>query len=150
MGFKEAVRTCLKQKYATFQGRASRSEYWYFMLFYWGGMMVLAGVGAAILFPMTDGLRNGSSPALILVFAPLLIFFLACFIPSIAASVRRFHDRDLSGWWVLGVAVLGNVPYLGLVVSIGALVIYCLKGTAGPNRFGRDPLGSDYSAEVFA
>jgi len=74
---------------------------------------------------------------------------LAIIIPGIAVTVRRLHDRDMSGWWYLGVAVLGQVPYLGALIQLGFLVLMCLPGTPGPNRFGPDPKGTD-SYEAFA
>lgn len=146
MGFSDAVRTCLKQKYATFQGRASRSEYWWFMTFYFL-VIAVAGLFAALVIQMGD---QGSSTMMIIGSLPAIIVVLGLLIPTLAATVRRLHDRNMSGWWVLGFAVLGAIPFVGIIVSIGSLVIYCLKGTEGPNRFGRDPLGSDTSADVFA
>ena len=64
--------------------------------------------------------------------------------------VRRYHDRNLSGWWVLGVMIGTNIPYVGVVIGIVSLVITILKGTEGENRFGPDPLQEQNSAEVFA
>lgn len=69
------------------------------------------------------------------------LFTLLILVPSIAVQVRRFHDQNLSGWFVL----LGLIPYLGALVI---LVFMLLPGTKGPNRFGPDPKGS--SAETFA
>lgn len=57
--------------------------------------------------------------------------------PSIAVSVKRFHDRDMSGWWVL----MALVPLIGTIFLF--VVVGCLRGTVGSNRFGPDPLGSD-------
>ena len=151
MGFTEAVRTCLKLKYATFQGRASRSEYWYFFLFYFLVLFGLLIVGAALM-----GLFGGfagdpaDNPIMFIVFLPAILAVLAMIVPIIAVSVRRLHDRDMSGWWYLGFMVLSQIPIVGILVSIGWLVLSCLKGTEGPNRFGRDPLGPEHSADVFA
>jgi uncharacterized membrane protein YhaH (DUF805 family) len=55
------------------------------------------------------------------------VFYLAILVPSIAVGVRRMHDQDKSGWFIL--------------VPIANLIFYCLPGTPGPNRFGPDPLG---------
>jgi uncharacterized membrane protein YhaH (DUF805 family) len=71
-------------------------------------------------------------------------------LPVIALQVRRFHDRDMSGWWYLGAVIVGNVPFVGILVWIAVFVISCLKGTDGPNRFGPDPLRPESTAEVFA
>ena len=76
------------------------------------------------------------------------IFVLAVLIPSIAVTVRRLHDRDMSGWWYLGFIVASAIPLLGLIASIAFLVVMFLPGTEGPNRFGPDPK-DPHSAEVF-
>ncbi|WP_188578348.1 DUF805 domain-containing protein [Azorhizobium oxalatiphilum] len=111
---KDAILTAFN-KYATFSGRASRSEFWYFLLF-------TTVVGFAL--GLVDlGLTRGD-------FSPLSnLFSLAVLLPSIAQSVRRLHDCDRSGWWVL----LALVPLVGIIVLI---VFWAQRGTAGPNRFG--------------
>lgn len=152
MGFSEAVRTCLQLKYATFSGRASRSEYWWFFLFVALVAMVLVGIGGGIMG--TSGIEQmqagGSMPVASMVFFGIAaIFYLAVLLPVIAVTVRRFHDRDLSGWIYLAAIVLGFVPFVGIIASIGAFVITVLKGTPGENKFGRDPLGPQHSADVF-
>lgn len=119
MGFQQAVKTCLS-KYVDFQGRASRSEYWYFVLAY-----ALVLIAVAIL-AVTLGARSMLFPLLGLV-------LLAIFLPSIAAQVRRLHDTNASGWWIL----LAFIPYVGGLIM---LVWYCIPGTKGENRFGPDPL----------
>ena len=149
MGFGEAINTCVKQKYATFQGRAARSEYWWFGLFFTLAMAVTGAVGGiAIGMTRSDGSQPGAG--VILAFVPLIVVTLGLIIPSLAVTIRRLHDRDMSGWWYLGIIVLGAIPVIGFVFTIGFLVLMCLKGTAGPNRFGRDPLGPLTSADVFA
>ena len=156
MGFGEAIATCLK-KYVSFQGRARRSEYWYFVLF-----AIVASNPAAILDAIvTPYQRNGPFSA---------VLSLALFLPSLSVTVRRLHDIDRSGWWVGGlyiyaalaivvaIAVLaGNTVagasaaqsvLLALLVlgfvgyAILLLVFAILKGTDGPNRYGADPLQS--------
>jgi uncharacterized membrane protein YhaH (DUF805 family) len=67
------------------------------------------------------------------------VYVLAAFIPSIAVTVRRFHDRDMSGWWYLGLTVAGVIPFIGFLGSIAFLVLMFLPGTPGSNRFGSDP-----------
>jgi uncharacterized membrane protein YhaH (DUF805 family) len=116
MDFKTAVTTCFR-KYATFHGRARRSEYWWFQLF-----LAIAGVASGI----ADAIV--SAPLAWFAFLVLLVSFL----PSLAVFVRRLHDVDRSGWWVL----LFVVPLIGPI----ALFIFVLsRGTDGPNRFG-DPV----------
>ena len=128
MGFQEAVRTVLS-KYIVIEGRARRAEYWYFVLF---------GLIGGIIFGALDGILFGGSEM-----TPISsLFSLALFIPSITVGIRRLHDRDMSGWWML----LVFVPFIG---AIALLVIFVLRGTDGANRFGPDPLGSggdDWSA----
>lgn len=75
---------------------------------------------------------------------------LASILPAITVQVRRFHDRNISGWWYLALFILGFVPYLGLISGIAILVISVLRGTEGPNKFGPDPLRPEARAEVFA
>ena len=149
MGFKEAVNTVLKQKYATFQGRAARSEFWYFLLFVSIVGLVLMGLGFAM--GGMNALEGRSGGTLGLIFFGLYgIFYLAILIPSIAVSVRRLHDRNMSGWWYLGMIVASLIPFVGFIASIAFLVIMCLKGTDGENKYGPDPLKGAADAEVFS
>ena len=71
------------------------------------------------------------------------IFVLAVIIPHIAVGIRRLHDTDHSGWWLL----MFLLPIIGPIVL---LVFFCTEGDQGPNRFGEDPYGSDTLEEVFA
>lgn len=147
MGFVDAVRTSLIVKYATFQGRAARSEFWYFSLFY--GLILLAFGALGFALGGGSNFRAGNLRSFV-PFVPLIIVVLAMIIPTIAVTVRRLHDRDMSGWWYLGFVVLGFIPVVGKLVSFATLVLYALKGTVGPNRFGRDPLGVEHNADIFA
>lgn len=153
MGFKDAVRTCLREKYVTFSGRASRSEFWYFMLF-----LFLLLVGLALLFFVLGGLgaiQSGNADALfsgafaIIAVAAGLIW-LATVLPTISVFVRRFHDINLSGWWYLGCIIGGFIPYIGFLISLVPYVIGFIKGTAGDNNYGPDPLVEQHTADVFA
>lgn len=74
---------------------------------------------------------------------------LAIIVPSIAVSIRRLHDRDMSGWWYLGLTLAGLIPIIGFLASIALLVLMALPGTPGPNRFGPDPKDPSQAA-VFA
>lgn len=127
------------RRYADFSGRSRRKEYWMFAL----GLVILYAIMAFIL---GAGMLGGSDPAAGLFGGVagilFLLILLAIIIPSIAVQVRRFHDQDKSGWFVL----LNFLPYLG---SIVVLVFMCLEGTRGPNRFGPDPKGPDHT-EVFS
>ena len=78
------------------------------------------------------------------------LLMLASILPAIGVQVRRFHDRNISGWWYLALFILSFVPYIGLIPGIAILVISVLRGTEGPNKFGPDPLRPQARAEVFA
>ncbi|MCA3778455.1 MAG: DUF805 domain-containing protein [Burkholderia sp.] len=123
MGFSEAVRTVLN-KYATFEGRARRSEYWYFTL-----LSVILSIAAQVI---GGGGRNGGLITLLLL-GVLCLVSLALLIPGIAVSVRRLHDTGRSGWFLL-------IALIPLVGGILLLVWMCSRGTEGPNRFGADPI----------
>lgn len=114
MDFQTAVKTCLTEKYATFGGRAARSEFWWFTLFTLVTSLVLQALGGEVL--------GG-------------IFALAVLLPGIGVAVRRLHDVERSGWWYL----LVLIPLIGALILIFAFFIH--RGTEGPNRFGADPLG---------
>lgn len=123
MTFTESIKTCLKDKYADFNGRASRSEYWWFALFsvlVYLGIMILSG-------GISNDEENISSTSTIM----LLIAVVALLIPSIAVAVRRLHDTDKSGWWYL----ISLVPYVGGLVLLVLLVLPAKE----PNRFGETP-----------
>jgi uncharacterized membrane protein YhaH (DUF805 family) len=122
MTFGEAVRTCLVEKYVNFSGRARRSEFWWFTLFGWLVMVVLSLIEGTVF--------NTESGYGILT----TIWGLAIILPSIGVSVRRLHDLDKSGWWLL----LSVIPVIGFLVL---LFWYVQQGTPGQNRFGADPIG---------
>jgi uncharacterized membrane protein YhaH (DUF805 family) len=142
MGFFEAVKTCLT-KYVTFNGRARRSEFWWFFLF-----SALLG----IIFSWVPVVRQAVQLAILL--------------PSLAVNIRRLHDLDRSGWFILlplpamivaaifgviGLAEQSSKPgrffwmagIFGLIAAVCYVVLlvwYCEKGTTGRNRFGEDPI----------
>jgi uncharacterized membrane protein YhaH (DUF805 family) len=113
--FGESVSTCLK-KYFNFKDRASRSEYWYFQL---------------LILPIFIWTQFPSDDNQILVIQLVLTFGLI--IPAMSSGVRRFHDKDKSGWFIL----ISIIPIIG---SIIILIMLSDKGTEGPNRFGKYPL----------
>lgn len=99
------------KKYAEFNGRARRKEYWMFFLF---NLIISFVIG------FVCGLILGEKGRIV-----ANIYSLAVLLPSIAVGVRRMHDTDHSGWWII-------VPIVNLVFA-------CIEGTPGPNRFGPDP-----------
>lgn len=143
VGFSEAFRLFFSN-YFNFSGRSNRGEYWWAFL----GVIIVALVLGAIdgaAFPGTQAQPLSS------------LWSLATFIPGLSLAVRRLHDLDRTGWWVvapLGFFIVagilsasaiasGDVPGIGIVVAIGGgvmaillLVWYCQRGTSGPNRFG--------------
>ncbi len=114
MGFGEAISSGFA-KYATFSGRAVRSEYWFWVLF-----NVLVGIVLGIVQAVGTGAFGHILS---------LLYDLATLIPSLAVSARRLHDTDRSGWWLL----LVFIPVIGWLIL---LVWYCQRGTPATNRFG--------------
>jgi len=121
------------RRYAEFSGRSRRKEYWMFVLFIFIVAIVLSIVEGIV------GLSGSIGGA----YGPLtLLFLLAIIIPSLAVGIRRLHDTNRSGWWIL----ISLVPIIGSLILI---YFYVLPGTIGANEYGPDPKGTD-SAEVFA
>lgn len=118
MGFADAIKSGFSH-YVTFSGRAARSEYWYWVLFGFIVAVVSVILDSAI-FPYSD-----TGPIQV-------ITSLALLLPGVAMSVRRLHDIDRTGWWVLITFTI-----IGVILLI---VWACFKGTTGTNRFGPDPL----------
>jgi uncharacterized membrane protein YhaH (DUF805 family) len=104
------------KKYAVFNGRARRKEYWYFVLFNVIINIILSGIDN---FTTGTGLLNG-------------LYSLAVLIPGIAVSVRRLHDTDRRGWWVL----IGLIPIIGWIVL---LIFMVQDGKPGENQYGPNP-----------
>jgi uncharacterized membrane protein YhaH (DUF805 family) len=121
MNMIEATKACFS-KYVTFSGRARRAEYWWFIL---ASILVsiVLGIIDALLGLGEIGLLGG-------------LWSLGVFLPSLAVGARRLHDTDRSAWWLL----ITLLPLIGWIVLI---VFFSTRGTAGPNRFGADPLRGD-------
>src|SRR5271155_5587853 len=117
MNFVQAISSGFSN-YVKFSDRALRSEYWYWVLFSFLGILITAIIDGALGITLTYPL-----------------FGLATFLPSLAAAVRRLHDIDRSGWWIL----LVLIPLVGSIVLI---IWHCTKGTAGANRFGPDRMAA--------
>lgn len=125
-GFGKAISTCFR-KYVTFSSRANRPEFWWFTLFVVLGACLTTTLDGAVFRPdeyLEFGIRFG-----LYTYWPLnSLFTLAIFLPGLAVSVRRLHDTDRSGWWVL----LHFIPLVGTIILI---VWFCGRGTPGRNRF---------------
>ena len=132
------------KRYADFQGRSRRMEYWMFAVFImlvtfaWGVVAALIGG-----FSTLDG-GAWSTPFTLWALVGGLAY-LAILIPALAVLIRRLHDRDLTGWF----ALLNFVPYIGGIILI---VLMLLPGTPGPNKYGPDPKDPefDHMARVFS
>ncbi len=110
MGFVDAIKVCFA-KYADFEGRATRPEFWYFLLF-----NLLVGSAAGIIDKGVHGNAIGDLTGLVFL------------VPSIAVTTRRLHDIGRSGWWQL----------IGLT-GIGLFLLlfwYCMRGEPGGNAYG--------------
>ena len=152
------------KKYAGFSGRASRSEFWWYAL-----LVIVAAVVGMILDSAL------SLAPIVLLYGPLtLAVLVATFIPTIAAQLRRLHDTNRSGWWLLAFYILycgylyltlgnmeaiaagdmsslasvGMVAIVMLIYSIVLIVFYVMKGTTGDNRYGPDPLAGEAVAAI--
>lgn len=164
------------RRYADFEGRSRRKEYWLWQLFNFIVMAVLLGgffvamfgaiarvdqrggvervsTGDSSISYAADGVSYSSSSAVQvdpsmfmqemgtggwLFLGLAMLWGLIVLIPNLAVTIRRLHDQDKSGWFIL----LGLIPAIGPLIL---LVFYFLEGTRGPNRFGPDPKGPDIS-----
>lgn len=133
MNFVDAVKSVYRN-YVNFNGRSVRSEYWWYVLF----SIIMSIVIMLIEIPL--GLGQGAAGAIdggysaSMSGGPLsTIWSLANLIPSIAVGVRRLHDTNRSGWWLL----IALVPLVGAILLI---VWMATKGTAGANRFGDEKM----------
>jgi uncharacterized membrane protein YhaH (DUF805 family) len=129
-----------------FQGRINRAKYWIAVVIYLVGWIIIGGIAWALVFSISYILG-----AIIGV-----LFLIASVVSGIAVGIKRLHDRDKSGWWLLlfylapgildGIGrSIGDIGFVlslvGLAISIWAIVeLGFLRGTTGPNQYGPDPL----------
>ena len=127
MDFFGAVRICFN-KYVNFGGRASRSEFWLFVLFVVLGGLILGVIDGVVGVEQGDPVSLGNA------------FGLLTFLPGLAVAVRRLHDTNRSGWWYLiSFTIIGYIPLL---------YWWCVKGEEGENRFGLEPRASTQDATL--
>lgn len=119
--YKEVIK-----KYAVFKGRARRKEYWMFGLFNF-----IISIGLTII-GYTLGLTIGSGDNKVEILSTIYTLFVL--IPSLAVSIRRLHDTNRSGWWLL----IALIPIVGAIVLI---VFALLDSTPGHNKYGPNPKG---------
>lgn len=166
------------KRYADFSGRSRRMEFWMWVLLqiivyfvFW--ILMFAVGGSAIMSGDPTALAAGTGGIMIIGLL-YLVYALAALIPNIAVSVRRLHDTNRTGWWILAPLVPYVVMFLAmgmvasspdmagvagilvmvsgiavLVLAVVLLVFYLLEGTKGPNKYGPDPKGQD-TGQVFA
>ncbi len=115
------------KKYAVFSGRASRAEFWWFVL-------INAIIGTILMVVDWALHTNGISSD---------IYALATLIPNLAVGIRRLHDIGKSGWWELIIFV----PFIGIIVL---LLFYVKPGDEGENKFGPNPRGENAVAAASA
>ena len=133
MNFPQSVSTCFK-KYLDFKGRASRSEFWYFFLFYIITSFLVGWVIGSFV-----ALLGGSVNVLLVV---LSVVFIALFIPALSVTVRRFHDFGVSGWmycaFIPPLMISGYIqdaqPSLAGIIKLGTLVVFCVYVSQKPNK----------------
>lgn len=129
------------RRYAEFEGRSRRREFWSFVLFYW-----LVNLALSVLFGRFELVRSGAQSPFFFVLTggagPIGgLLGLVSLVPSLAVAVRRLHDQNRSGWLLL----LYLIPLFGW---FALLVLFLLSGTQGTNRYGPDPKQPG-DAEVF-
>jgi uncharacterized membrane protein YhaH (DUF805 family) len=166
------------KRYAEFSGRSRRMEYWMWVVFqmliaiaFWVLMMVTVG---SAMMSTARGNPTGmlaAGGAAMVIWAVMMLVWLAFIIPGLAVSVRRLHDTNRSGWWILapiagycimfvGISMTANGSSMGgvlmtiggiavLVLAIMLFVFMLLEGTKGPNKYGPDPKGQ-VDTQVFA
>ena len=116
------------QRYAEFEGRSRRMEYWSYTLFF----IVVAFLLVVPVLIMGDGVSG-------FLFVPVAIWIVGNIVPGIAVAVRRWHDLDQSGWFYLLFAVLGAIPFIGAIAGLVNLIWFFMQGTVGENKYGPDP-----------
>jgi uncharacterized membrane protein YhaH (DUF805 family) len=121
MTFAESIQICFS-KFTTWQGRARRSEYWWFVLFNVVASLVAVVIDRAI----------GTVPIL------QILVSLALLLPGLAVSIRRLHDTNRSGWWIW----IGLIPFVGAIILI---IFYCQDSTPHDNNYGPNPKASTYA-----
>ncbi|MBI3634388.1 MAG: DUF805 domain-containing protein [Candidatus Yonathbacteria bacterium] len=110
--------TDVLKKYAVFSGRATRKEYWMFVLF---NFIISIAVGVIGFILKIETLS--------------FLYSLAIIIPSIAVGVRRLHDTDHSGWWIF----IFLIPFIGAIIL---LVFFVTDSQVGENKYGQNPKGA--------
>ena len=149
MTFRDSIAKCFGVYNTLLAGRASRSEFWWFML----SLLIPYAIIMILLVAMVPMIDESGDiaaggllllPVIFIVYFAVILYMMVASIPAIAVLVRRLHDTDRSGWWYW----ISIIPFVGIIVLFVFLV---QRGTEGPNRFGGDPLdpgaGGGYGGE---
>ncbi len=137
------MKYCLSalKNYATFSGRARRSEYWYFFLF-----NIIFYIIASILdrtFGTTFSIKTFNGETTLPYGYIYMLYALVVFLPGLAVTVRRLHDSGKSGWYIL----VSFIPIAGI---IWLLVLLCTDSVVGKNKYGPNPKGIGNYDEIDA
>ena len=146
-----------RKLYRLIEGRSSRREFWMFVLLNATILAVVLGlffafVGVAAFAP--DNLRNPAAmgSALVGMFAllvPLYIWAFPTAVAWFAVTLRRMHDLNLSAWFYLVYIILSMIPIVNILAFIGMIVLMCLPGSSGSNKYGPNP-SQGFSEDVFS
>lgn len=138
------------KKYAQFDGRSRRKEYWMFTLFNLLAIMALGMIAIAGTVLLANAGKTTSEDTVPFLFIPIGIYALAALIPSISAATRRFHDIGKSGWMLFLLIALGVIPIVGFITAIIQIVFLCQDSEPGPNQYGPNPKFPGQGAMMYA
>lgn len=171
MGLIEAVRSAFVKKYATFSGRACRSEFWWFRLANIMAYGIVSQVLPIFIRALSDASMIGSQNRVTFSIIFAFMFDIALFIPVLAAAARRLHDRNISSVWASPLIITMLIPYfliflvfngiitaddmyiflgINIIIQILLHIPFLFKGTNGLNQYGPNPLSKEVDADVFS
>lgn len=135
MAFVRSVLVCL-WKSVDFRGRAPRREFWSYSLFW---TLTCAFSSYLLGYQGSSAMKTGNYAAMLGSHALIVLLPLVLLVPFAAVAVRRLHDIDVSGWWLVSASV--PIPVVGLVIVGAQVFCFARPGTVGANHYGPDPLG---------
>ena len=124
--------TSVFNKYATFTGRARRSEFWWFTICYYIIVFVCNIASIGFLLQTLSGEMSYNDPSYMIFMMMSVVVGLGLFLPALAVTVRRFHDIGKSGWNILWSAI----PFVGVII---VLVWMCQDSDVVANKYGESP-----------
>ena len=140
-------------RYFELSGRSRRTEFWSFAIiqtvgYAIGFAILLSGIDLDALTFEAMLQTWGESTSFFVGVLLLVFWWLITIVPGVTVTVRRLHDRNMSGWWYPGFTAMGFVPYINLLSSVAFIILLLLPGSQGENDFGPDPRhawGNDYA-----